>query len=104
MTSENRARPALVPDDQCGRELFGDNGHRFGGTGYVGNRLCLLVTLELLEMSGGLGQQSLVIRDVWVLLGSSRCRRGSRVLVLATGMANIRDVIPFPRTPNNADF
>jgi len=25
-------------------------------------------------------------------------------LVLATGMANIRDVIPFPRTPNNADF
>ena len=22
----------------------------------------------------------------------------------ATGMANIRDVIPFPRTPRNADF
>jgi asparaginyl-tRNA synthetase len=22
----------------------------------------------------------------------------------ATGMANVRDVIPFPRTPNNAEF
>lgn len=27
-----------------------------------------------------------------------------RVLQFATGMANIRDVIPFPRTPGNADF
>ena len=27
-----------------------------------------------------------------------------RTMVYATGMANIRDVIPFPRTPNNADF
>lgn len=27
-----------------------------------------------------------------------------RVLLLLTGMANIRDVIPFPRTPKNAEF
>ncbi len=27
-----------------------------------------------------------------------------RTMVYATGMANIRDVIPFPRTPNNAEF
>jgi asparaginyl-tRNA synthetase len=27
-----------------------------------------------------------------------------RVILLITGMANIRDVIPFPRTPKNADF
>ena len=27
-----------------------------------------------------------------------------RVLAYATGMANIRDVIPFPRTPGNAEF
>ena len=27
-----------------------------------------------------------------------------RLLLLVTGMANIRDVIPFPRTPNNAEF
>ena len=27
-----------------------------------------------------------------------------RVVQFATGMANIRDVIPFPRTPGNADF
>ena len=27
-----------------------------------------------------------------------------RLVLFVTGMANIRDVIPFPRTPNNADF
>ncbi|MGH9224199.1 MAG: asparagine--tRNA ligase [Acidimicrobiales bacterium] len=27
-----------------------------------------------------------------------------RTLLYATGMANVRDVIPFPRTPKNADF
>jgi asparaginyl-tRNA synthetase len=27
-----------------------------------------------------------------------------RTIIYATGMANIRDVIPFPRTPRNADF
>ena len=27
-----------------------------------------------------------------------------RVVQFVTGMANIRDVIPFPRTPNNAEF
>ena len=27
-----------------------------------------------------------------------------RLVAYATGMQNVRDVIPFPRTPNNADF
>jgi asparaginyl-tRNA synthetase len=27
-----------------------------------------------------------------------------RVLLFLSGMANIRDVIPFPRTPGNAEF
>jgi asparaginyl-tRNA synthetase len=27
-----------------------------------------------------------------------------RILLLMTGMQNIRDVIPFPRTPKNAEF
>jgi asparaginyl-tRNA synthetase len=27
-----------------------------------------------------------------------------RTIIYATGMANIRDVIPFPRTPGNAAF
>jgi asparaginyl-tRNA synthetase len=27
-----------------------------------------------------------------------------RLIMFATGMSNIRDVIPFPRTPQNADF
>ncbi len=27
-----------------------------------------------------------------------------RTIIYATGMANVRDVIPFPRTPRNADF
>jgi asparaginyl-tRNA synthetase len=27
-----------------------------------------------------------------------------RLMLFVTGMTNIRDVIPFPRTPHNADF
>ncbi len=27
-----------------------------------------------------------------------------RMMMLVTGIANIRDVIPFPRTPNNINF
>ena len=27
-----------------------------------------------------------------------------RLILFITGMSNIRDVIPFPRTPKNADF
>lgn len=27
-----------------------------------------------------------------------------RLMLFVTGMGNIRDVIPFPRTPNNAEF
>jgi len=27
-----------------------------------------------------------------------------RLMMFVTGMTNIRDVIPFPRTPNNAEF
>ena len=27
-----------------------------------------------------------------------------RLLMLVTGISNIRDVIPFPRTPNNLEF
>jgi asparaginyl-tRNA synthetase len=27
-----------------------------------------------------------------------------RLLMLVTGINNIRDVIPFPRTPNNLEF
>ncbi|NMC98242.1 MAG: asparagine--tRNA ligase, partial [Bacteroidales bacterium] len=27
-----------------------------------------------------------------------------RLMLFVTGMSNIRDVIPFPRTPKNADF
>ena len=27
-----------------------------------------------------------------------------RILLFVTGMSNIRDVIPFPRTPKNAEY
>jgi len=42
--------------------------------------------------------------------GARRCRtvgfgpRFERAIIYATGMANIRDVIPFPRAPKTASF
>ncbi|MFI3306264.1 MAG: asparagine--tRNA ligase [Rikenellaceae bacterium] len=51
--------------------------------------------------------------DVWWYLDTRRWGSAphsgfglgfERLLLFVTGMANIRDVIPFPRTPNNAEF
>ncbi|MEG1553501.1 MAG: asparagine--tRNA ligase [Rikenellaceae bacterium] len=52
-------------------------------------------------------------KDVWWYLDTRRFGSAphsgfglgfERLLLFVTGMANIRDVIPFPRTPNNAEF
>lgn len=52
-------------------------------------------------------------KDIWWYLDSRRYGTAphsgfglgfERLLLFVTGMANIRDVIPFPRTPNNAEF
>ena len=52
-------------------------------------------------------------QDVWWYLDTRRWGSAphsgfglgfERLLLFVTGMANIRDVIPFPRTPNNAEF
>lgn len=52
-------------------------------------------------------------KDIWWYLDSRRYGTAphagfglgfERLLLFVTGMANIRDVIPFPRTPRNAEF
>lgn len=52
-------------------------------------------------------------KDVWWYMDTRRYGSAphsgfglgfERLLLFVTGMANIRDVIPFPRTPNNAEF
>ena len=69
---------------------------------------------ERLEvLSGRMDQQGLPADDYWWYLDSRRY--GSvphsgfglgfeRLLMLITGISNIRDVIPFPRTPKSIDF
>lgn len=56
---------------------------------------------------------SIPMKDMWWYLDTRRFgtvpHSGfglgfERLLLFVTGMANIRDVIPFPRTPNNAEF
>ncbi|MDF9829286.1 asparagine--tRNA ligase [Parabacteroides sp. PF5-6] len=53
------------------------------------------------------------VKDIWWYLDTRRFGTAphsgfglgfERLLLFVTGMANIRDVIPFPRTPNNAEF
>jgi len=53
------------------------------------------------------------MKDIWWYLDTRRFGTAphsgfglgfERLLLFVTGMANIRDVIPFPRTPNNAEF
>jgi asparaginyl-tRNA synthetase len=52
-------------------------------------------------------------KDIWWYLNTRRWGSAphsgfglgfERLLLFVTGMTNIRDVIPFPRTPNNLEF
>jgi asparaginyl-tRNA synthetase len=52
-------------------------------------------------------------KDVWWYLDTRRFGTAphagfglgfERLILFVTGMSNIRDVIPFPRTPKNAEF
>ncbi|MDR1115737.1 MAG: asparagine--tRNA ligase [Tannerella sp.] len=58
-------------------------------------------------------EMNIQMKDMWWYLDTRKfgtCPHAGfglgfeRLLMFVTGMANIRDVIPFPRTPNNADF
>ncbi len=65
---------------------------------------------KLLTRAGEMGVPE---KDIWWYLDTRRFGTAphsgfglgfERLLLFVTGMANIRDVIPFPRTPKNADF
>ena len=60
-----------------------------------------------------IGELGIPMKDMWWYLDTRRygsCPHSGfglgfeRLLLFVTGMSNIRDVIPFPRTPNNAEF
>ena len=65
------------------------------------------------RLAGRISELGLPVKDLWWYLDTRRF--GSvphsgfglgfeRLLLFMTGMSNIRDVIPFPRTPRNAEF
>ena len=58
-------------------------------------------------------RRNIPMKDMWWYLDTRKygtCPHGGfglgfeRLILFVTGMQNIRDVIPFPRTPNNAEF
>ncbi len=65
------------------------------------------------KLLGKVRDQGIPEKDVWWYLDTRRYGTAphsgfglgfERLLLFVTGMANIRDVIPFPRTPKNAEF
>ncbi len=65
------------------------------------------------KLSARVRELNMTEEDVWWYLDTRRWGAAphsgfglgfERLLLFVTGMANIRDVIPFPRTPNNAEF
>jgi len=58
-------------------------------------------------------EMHIATKDIWWYLDTRRFGTAphsgfglglERLLLFVTGMTNVRDVIPFPRTPNNAEF
>ncbi len=65
------------------------------------------------KLLGEIERRGIPMKDMWWYLDTRRFgtvpHSGfglgfERLILFVTGMANIRDVIPFPRTPNNAEF
>ena len=84
--------------------LFPKIGEIIGGSEREENYDKLLARIEELNIP---------MKDMWWYLDTRRFgtvpHSGfglgfERLVLFVTGMTNIRDVIPFPRTPNNADF
>ena len=84
--------------------LFPKIGEIIGGSEREADYNKLLTRIE---------EMNIPMKDMWWYLDTRRY--GSyphsgfglgfeRLLLFVTGMSNIRDVIPFPRTPNNAEF
>ena len=84
--------------------LFPNIGEIIGGSEREENYDKLLARIEELDIP---------MKDMWWYLDTRRFgtvpHSGfglgfERLVLFVTGMTNIRDVIPFPRTPNNAEF
>ncbi len=65
------------------------------------------------KLVGEIESRNIPMKDMWWYLDTRRfgsCPHGGfglgfeRLILFVTGMQNIRDVIPFPRTPNTAEF
>ncbi len=68
---------------------------------------------DLLKLQTRAKEMGVPEKDIWWYMDTRRFGTAphsgfglgfERLLLFVTGMANIRDVIPFPRTPNNAEF
>jgi asparaginyl-tRNA synthetase len=84
--------------------LFPQIGEIIGGSVREENYDKLMTRIE---------EMNIPMKDMWWYLDTRRFgtvpHAGfglgfERLLLFVTGMTNIRDVIPFPRTPNNAEF
>ena len=65
------------------------------------------------KLMNEINERNIPMKDMWWYLDTRRfgsCPHGGfglgfeRLILFITGMQNIRDVIPFPRTPKNAEF
>ena len=65
------------------------------------------------KLMNEIGERNIPMKDMWWYLDTRKygtCPHGGfglgfeRLILFVTGMQNIRDVIPFPRTPKNAEF
>jgi len=68
---------------------------------------------EMDKLTRRIEQLNLPLKDLWWYLDTRRFGTAphsgfglgfERLILFMTGMSNIRDVIPFPRTPRNAEF
>ena len=84
--------------------LFQKNGENIGGSERKGDYTKLLQRMKELNMNTEKLWWYLESRKFGTVPHSGFGLGLERLMLFITGMTNIRDVIPFPRTPRNANF
>jgi len=122
LVEEHFRRPVIMTDYPKDIKAFymkiNDDGKTVQGTDVLFPQIGEIIGGSVREedydkLMGEITRRNIPMKDMWWYLDTRKygtCPHGGfglgfeRLILFVTGMQNIRDVIPFPRTPKNAEF
>ncbi len=122
LVEEHFRKPVIMTDYPKEIKAFymkiNEDGRTVQGTDVLFPQICEIIGGSVREenydkLMGEIEERNIPMKDMWWYLDTRKygtCPHGGfglgfeRLILFVTGMQNIRDVIPFPRTPKTAEF